>query len=167
MTPEEQAAADAAKAKADAEAGNRTYTEAQMKELIAERDKAKEKLRKIDEEKKKLEDQKLIDEGKTKELLSQREAELAEARKEAEEAKQYKTQKREQLLSKLSDDDKEFADGMNLEKLEKFVDKQTGTNNTQQSQSAGKWKPGTGQDKPKFKTAAENAAWLKENGLAV
>lgn len=168
MTPEEQAVADATKAKADAEASKKTYTEEQMKELIAERDKAKEKLRKIDEDRKKFEDAKLIEEGKTKELLAQRDAELVEARKEAEEAKAYKAQKLQSLMSMLSDDDKEFAEGMNLEKLEKFVEKQTKT--TQQANPPnGQWKPGAKLEKPKFTgpgAAEKNAQWLKSQGLA-
>jgi len=91
---------------------------------------------------------------------------VIEARKEAEEAKIYKANKRETLLSKLSDDDKEFAIDMNLDKLEKFVDKQTGLKNKQQDPPSGQWKPGSKLEKPKFKNAEENAAWLRKQGLA-
>ncbi len=166
MTQEEQQAADAAKAKAEAEAGKKTYSEEQMKELIAERDKAKEKLRKIDEEKKKLDEQRLVDEGKTKELLTQRESELLEARKKAEKLDTYEKTRREILEGKLLDDDKPFTSSMDLDTLEKFVEKQSKQSQHQQH-STEKWKPGSSKQKPVFKTAAENAKWLKEQGLAV
>lgn len=161
----EDTRSDEQQAKADAEASKqeKKYSKAELDEVIAERDKAKEKLRKIDEDRKKLEEQKLIDEGKTKELLAQREAELAEAKKQASEYEAYKTQKREALLSKLSDDDKEFVDGMSLDKLERFVEKQT---NSPKPSSAPVYKPGGTVPRPKFKNAAEFNKWLSDNNLA-
>ena len=161
----EQTTADAEQVKADAEpAKQKTWTDDEVQKIIKERDTAKKKAQAREEQDKAAQEAKMLEEGKTKELLSQREAELAEARKEAEEAKAFKTAQREALLSKLSDDDKGFADGMSLDKLQRFVDKQTHSQSTQRS--AEKWKPGNSTAKPTFKTAKENAEWLKSQGLA-
>lgn len=143
----------------------KVWTDDEVQKIIKERDSAKKKAQAKEEAEKAALEAKMIEEGKTKELLAQREAELAEVRKKAEEFDNYKNTKREQLLSLLSDDDKEFADGMSLDKLERFVEKQT--KQPQQQESSPKWKPGGKLEKPKFKTAEENAAWLRKNGLAV
>lgn len=143
----------------------KVWTDDEVQKIIKERDAAKKKAQAKEDAEKAALEAKMIEEGKTKELLAQREAELAAALKEAEEARQFKTAKRESLLSKLSDDDKEIAAELSLDKLEKFVEKQTKTSpNTPPS---GKFKPGSAMEKPKFKTAAENKAWLIQNGLAV
>lgn len=164
----EEKTADAEQVKADAETKKeKTWTDDEVQKIIKERDSAKKKAQAKEDAEKALQEQKMIEEGKTKELLAQREAELAEARKEAEEARAYKTAKREQLLSKLSDDDKEFVEGMSLDKLERFVEKQTKQTNRQSDPPAGNWKPGSKLEKPRFKNAEEHAAWLLKEGLAV
>lgn len=142
----------------------KVWTDDEVQKIIKERDSAKKKAQAKEDAEKAALEQKMIEEGKTKELLSQREIELAEARKEAEEAKAFKLAQRESLLSKLSDDDKEFVEGMPLDKLQRFVEKQT--KQTQQSPPGGKWKPGGTIPKPVFKTAEENAQWLRSQGLA-
>lgn len=142
----------------------KVWTDDEVQKIIKERDSAKKKAQAKEDAEKAAIEAKMLEEGKTKELLAQREAELAEAKKEAEEARQYKAAKREALLSKLSDDDKEFVDGMPLDKLERFVDKQS-KNTTQPPNS--KNKPGDGLSKPKIRNAEENAAWLRSQGLAV
>jgi hypothetical protein len=157
---------DGEQVKADAEpAKQKVWTDDEVQKIIKERDSAKKKAQAREEQDKAAQEAKMLEEGKTKELLAQREAELAEARKESEEAKAFKTAQRNALLSKLSDDDKEFVEGMSLDKLQRFVDKQTQSQSTQRS--AEKWKPGNATAKPIFKTAKENADWLKSQGLAV
>jgi len=167
----EEAKADAeAKAKADAEASKsatKSYSEEQFKELIAERDKAKEKLRKIEEDKKKAEETKAIEEGKLKEVLASKEAELAAANKKAEAYEAQQTKLRESYLSKLSDEDKELASDIHdLDRLKKFVDKISPQPSTE-NKSQEKWKPGSKLEKPKFKNAAEMYEWLAKNDLMV
>lgn len=152
-------------ADASTEPKAKVWTDDEVQKIIKERDAAKKKAQAKEDAEKAALEAKMLEEGKTKELLAQREAELAEARREAEEAKQYKAAKREALLSKLSDDDKEFVDGMSLDKLERFVEKQS--QNKPQQSSAPVYKPGGTVPKPKFKTAEENAKWLRDNGLAV
>lgn len=160
--------ADAEDVKGGADASTETkakvWTDDEVQKIIKERDSAKKKVSAKEESDKAALEAKMIEEGKTKELLAQREIELAEARKEAEEAKQYKNAKRDSLLAKLSDDDKEFVDGMSLDKLERFVEKQN--QNKPIQSSAPVYKPGGTIPKPKFKNAAENAQWLRSQGLA-
>ena len=166
----EETKADAeVKVKADAEASKsatKTYSEEQFKELIVERDKAKDKLRKIEEDRKKAEEAKAIEEGKLKEVLASKEAELAVANKKAEAYEAQQQKLRESYLSKLSDEDKELASDIHdLDKLKKFVDKITPQQAESKSQE--KWKPGSKVDKPTFKNATEFYKYLDENGLRV
>ena len=130
MTVEEQAAADAAKAKADAEASTnqpKMYPEEEVKKLIAERDKAKEKLRAREEEEKKAKEEAAVANGQAAELLKQRDAELAEAKKIVTAALEKEQKLRESLINKLSDDvDKSVASNIkDLDTLNAFVEKQT------------------------------------------
>lgn len=141
----------------------KVWTDDEVQKIIKERDAAKKKAQAKEEAEKAALEAKMLEEGKTKELLAQREAELAEAKKKAEEYDRYRTQKREALLAKLSDDDKEIAGELSLEKLEKFVEKQ----NPKQQQDQPKYKPGSSTQRPKFKNAEEFNKWLKEQGLAV
>lgn len=159
---------DGEQPKADAEVvAKKTWTDDEVQKIIKERDSAKKKAQAKDDAEKAALEAKMIEEGKTKELLAQREAELAEAKKKADEFDLYKASKRNQLLSKLSDDDKEFAVDMNLDKLEKFVDKQTKQTTQQASPPSGQWKHGSNTPMPKFRNADERAKWLIEQGLAV
>jgi hypothetical protein len=121
MTAEEQAAADAAKVKADAEAkakaeadakdkGQKTYSEEAFKQLIAERDAAKEKARLYDEEKakaeaeaKKASDEKAIAEGNAKKLLAEREAALTEAQKKLTAYEEADKATRQAAIGRLTD----------------------------------------------------------------
>lgn len=152
---------------ADAGAGKgKTWTDDEVQKIIKERDAAKKKAQAKEEAEKAALEAKMIEEGKTKELLAQREAELAEAKKKASEFDQYKAQKREGLLSKLSDDDKEIAAELSLEKLEKFVEKQS-QKSQQQTQETPKYKPGSPGSLPTFKNHSEFQKFMKDNDLLV
>lgn len=124
----EQAAADAAKAKADAEAQKKvdekkTWPDDEVKKIIEERDKAKEKARKYDEEKRKTEEAKAIEEGKLKDVLAQKEVELSEALKKAEAYEAQQKALRDGLLSKVNDPKlKSIAEELSISKLQEFVD---------------------------------------------
>ena len=128
-------AAEEAKAKADAEAakkaldeaskkGEKTWPDSEVKEIIAERDKAKERARKYDEEKKKAEEAKAIEEGKLKEVLAQKEARLAEVEAKAKVYEEQEKAQREELMAKIKDEgDKKIAAELSVGNLRLFVDK--------------------------------------------
>jgi hypothetical protein len=167
MSDEQKADAEQKKEDSSSEQKQKTWTDDEVQKIIKERDTAKKKAQAKDDAEKAATEAKMIEEGKTKELLAQREAELAEAKKKADEYDLYKASKRNQLLSRLSDDDKEFAVDMNLDKLEKFVDKQLKQTTQQASPPSGQWKHGTNTPMPKFRNADERAKWLIAQGLAV
>lgn len=90
-------------ADAGTEKQSKTYTEDYVKELIAERDKAKEKARKYDEEKKKIEEAKAIEDGRLKELLQQKESENLSLKERAEKYELSQNKLREQALARITD----------------------------------------------------------------
>ena len=79
--------------------------EAEIKKIIADRDKAEAKLKEIAEKEKKQAEEKAIADGKTKEILAQKEAELADAKKKAELYEQEQKAIREQALAQITDDE--------------------------------------------------------------
>ena len=107
-----------------------------LQSQIAERD-AKEKQKR---------DADLEKQGEYKKLLDEQKAEMEKYKATASKWNQYETDKRGMLMEQLSEDRREFADGMDLIKLEKFVEseanvvKSVGTNNLPSSQGK---KPGT------------------------
>ena len=101
------------------------WSDDDVKVIIAERDKAKEKARKYDDDKKKAEEAKAIEEGRLKEVLEGQKRELEELRA-------YKTQRdeaekleREELMGKIKDDkDKEIATDLpSVDLVRKYVEK--------------------------------------------
>ncbi len=156
---------DAEKPAADAEAKLseiKTYSDEYVKELIAERDKAKEKARKFDEEKRKAEEAKAIEEGRLKEVLAEKERKLAELEQLQTQVAEERKARRESLIKKLPQDMIEFAPD-DLAKLEKFVEKNSTAQPAPSSEE--RWKPGAGKERPKFRNAQEMYAWLEKNGL--
>lgn len=113
MTPEE-IAAESAKANAEAEAKkragqNKVWDNAEVQKIIAERQEAKDKLRKLElaEEKaqakaKKEADDKLIADGKTSELLTTTQAELSSTKQRLEAFIAKETLRREDAIKKLT-----------------------------------------------------------------
>lgn len=111
------AAADAEQKKLEGASGKtdnpKTWSDDDVKAIIAERDKAKEKARKYDDDKKKVEEAKAIEEGRQNEVI-------VTQRQELETLRAYKTQRdeaekleREQLLGKIKDeDDKKIAEAL-------------------------------------------------------
>lgn len=84
MTEEEKVAADAAQAKADAEAKKaepKNYSEEEFKKVVGDRDKAKKELKEIRDAEEKAKADKLKADGEYKTLLDQKETELAEKAK--------------------------------------------------------------------------------------
>jgi hypothetical protein len=143
----------------------KTYDENYVKELIAERDKAKDKARKFEEQRKKEEEQKAIDEGRLKEVLAQRESELADAKKKADLFEQQQIKLREQLINKLPEDEREFASDINdLDKLSKYVEKRT-TETTTGALVTGKQRKEAG--KPEFKNADDIYNYMQKQGRLV
>jgi membrane protein involved in colicin uptake len=131
---EDNKAAEAAKAKAEADAKaneqQKTYPEAYVKQLIAERDKAKDKARKVEEAEKKALEAKAIEEGKIKEVLAQRESEIAAAREKLTKYEEMETKRREGLISQLPDDKKELYSSVGTDVLEDLVNTLTKRDST-------------------------------------
>ena len=72
---------------------------------------------------------KLVEDGKLKEALDLMTNERNDFKKQAEQWNTYQNTKRESLMDKLTDDtDKSIAEGLSLDKLEKYVTKVTSVN---------------------------------------
>ena len=101
----------------------KVYEESYVKELIADRDKAKAKAREYAELEKKAKEAKSIEDGNIKDVLAQREAELAEARKMLEVVETARQARRTEVLSKITDPGlKEFAEKLSsAEEVERFI----------------------------------------------
>jgi len=178
----EQAAADAAKAKADAvakidelkKAGVKVYSDEEMQEAITRRQEALDKLRVKEEAEKKATDAatKAAEEdakkkGEWKTLLEQKEQEVLKLLEEkktlsekAQKADEAEKALREQTLAKISDPDlKKMAGELSTTSLMAFAEKVT----------TGKITPIAGQQKgnerPSFKNADEMQAYLRANNL--
>ena len=139
----------------------KTYSEEEFKKVIAERDKAKEKVRLIEEAEKKALEAKAIEEGKAKEMLAAKDAELAtvKAKAEAYEAMQEKLKK--QALEKVPPELRHIAEKLSAEDALEFADKL----------STNKVKPFTEKGAPhaepqKFTSATEWERTLRSKGLA-
>ena len=79
---------------------------------------------KMNQTTKQQEENKMVEDGKLKEALNIVQKERDDFKTQAEQWNTYQTNKRESLMSKLTeDDDKSIADGLSLDKLEKYVNK--------------------------------------------
>lgn len=119
----EQKAAEAAntKVEAEAKAKEKTYPEDVVKELIADRDKLKAKLRGVEEKEKKESEQKAIEEGRIKEVLAQKEQALADAQKRLDAITARDAEARKRALEKVTDPAlKKFAE--KFETAEEILD---------------------------------------------
>lgn len=103
----------------------KVWDNAEVQKIIAERQEAKERLRKIDEDTRKASEAKAVEEGRTKELLAEKEKELEQLRKFKESIDAEQSAIRQQALSKLTDEDREIAAELSTAKLLAFVERQT------------------------------------------
>ena len=79
---------------------------------------------KMNQTTKQQQENKMVEDGKLKEALNIVQKERDDFKTQAEQWNTYQTNKRESLMSKLTeDDDKSIADGLSLDKLEKYVSK--------------------------------------------
>jgi hypothetical protein len=79
---------------------------------------------KMNQTTKQQEEAKMVEDGKLKEALNIVQKERDDFKVQAEQWNTYQTNKRESLMSKLTeDDDKSIAEGLSLDKLEKYVSK--------------------------------------------
>ena len=84
---------------------------------------------KMNQTTKQQQENKMVEDGKLKEALNIVQKERDDFKTQAEQWNTYQTNKRESLMSKLTeDDDKSIADGLSLDKLEKYVVKVTNVN---------------------------------------
>lgn len=145
-------------------ASPKTYSEEEFKKAVAERDKAKERLRLIDEETKKAAEAKAIEEGRIKEILADREAKLAEAEKKAKAYEESQAKVREKALANIKDPElKKFAEALpSVEMVLEFSEKVTQTKITPFTD---KTPPAAGEP-IKFKSAREWEKTLREQGQA-
>ena len=81
----------------------KTYSEEEFKKAVAERDKAKAKVREIEDRDKKALEDKAIEEGKLKDVLSQKEAKLAELQAKIDAADAVRQERRAKALEKVTD----------------------------------------------------------------
>jgi hypothetical protein len=146
---------------------SKSYSEEEFKKLIGERDKAKERLRLIDEAAKKATEEKQIQDGKAKELLAEKEARLVELEAKAKAYEDQQGKLRESLLGKLTDEADKIAGEsiQDLDKLSRYVELR--------SQNKGEPFAGKGQGKPGKldihslgKNYGEIEAELRRRGLA-
>ena len=79
---------------------------------------------KMNQTTKQQEEAKMVEDGKLKEALNIVQKERDDFKVQAEQWNTYQTSKRESLMGKLTeDDDKSIAEGLSLDKLEKYVNK--------------------------------------------
>jgi hypothetical protein len=102
----------------------KTFEESEVKKIIEERDKAKAKLRKIDEDAKKAEEAAAIDRGEHEKVIASQREELERLRKLEESYQAEQSAVRNAALAKLSDEDKEIANELSTSKLLAFVERQ-------------------------------------------
>jgi septal ring factor EnvC (AmiA/AmiB activator) len=136
--------------------------EAELKKVIAERDKAKAKLREREDEDRKALEAKAIEEGKIKELLATREAELAELKKYRDSVEAEKQARRAKVLDGIADPEvKKFAEKMSdaseIIEFTKLVEERKLTTHTGNNQK-------TAPEKPKFKSFSEYEQFYNNPG---
>ena len=123
---DDKTVADATETKVDTKSQHDTSTaDAEKKELIAQRDKLKAKLRDFEEKDKKALEDKAIEEGKLKEVLASRDAELSELRQKVAAVETARQADRQRALDKVVDPEfKKFAETMSdASTILEFVDK--------------------------------------------
>ena len=96
---------------------------ARFKEINDKFKTATEELSKIKSANDKAREQKLKEDGKLKELLDEKESLISDLKGKAESWDAYRSERKELLLSKLPEADREDFAGLNLKQLEKVVDK--------------------------------------------
>jgi septal ring factor EnvC (AmiA/AmiB activator) len=143
-------AVEAAEPKVDTQVQD--AAQAELKKVIAERDKAKAKLREREEEDRKAAEAKAIEEGKLKELLTARDTELAELKKYRESVEADRMAQKARALDKVPEAYKKFADKMSdAVEINEFLETlNAGKLTTHTSKS-----PTTAPEKPKYKTHRE------------
>ena len=136
--------------------------EAEKKELIAQRDKLKAKLRDIEEKDRKAAEEKAIEEGKLKEVLSSRDAELAELRKKVETVETARQVERQKALDRVVDPGlKKFAEtmpdaSMILEFIDALAEKKITTHTSNDKKTA--------PEAPKFRNFKDWEDAVSESG---
>lgn len=147
---EAKKAAEAAGKKSD----DKTWSDDEVKKIIAERDKAKEKLRVQDEEKRKAEEAKAIEEGKLKEVLASKETLLAEVQAKLTAYQEAEKADRETLLSQIKDEgDKKIGSELSTANLRLYVEKISKTSGP--SEKRGALGGGDGDDSPYKRKSGE------------
>lgn len=136
--------------------------DAEKKELIAQRDKLKAKLREIEEKDKKAAEAKAIEEGKIKDVLASRESELAELRKKVEAVEAANQAQRAKALERVPDEMRKFAVNMSdaaeiLEFADKIAEKKL-TTHTDKSKA-------TTAEPQKFKSGHEWQRAMLDRGV--
>ena len=126
--------------------------QAELKKVIAERDKAKAKLREREEEDRKALEAKAIEEGKLKELLAGRDAELSELKKYRESVEADRQAQKARALDKVPESYRKFADKMSdAGEINEFLETLNAGKITTHTANA----PKTAPEAPKYKSITE------------
>jgi len=137
--------------------------EAEKKEIIAQRDKLKAKLREIEDKDKKAAEDKAIEEGKLKDVLTNTQAQLADAQKKLETVEAVRVARRQKVLDGIADANlKKFADKMgDAEDIQEFLDTLSTTKITTHNAQ----RPNGGPPEKKYKDAREYLQEQQGGGL--
>ena len=100
-----------------------TIPYARFEEINTKRKDAELKLEKFKEDQKKVNDKKLEEDGKVKELWETEKTEHAKTKIKADEWDKYEKERKEALLGKIPEKDREIYEELSLIKLEKVVEK--------------------------------------------
>ena len=149
------------------EQNNTMIPKARFDEVIAERNTVKERLAEMEEKlkgfldkEKEEEIRKKQEEGKYQEIIEGLKAELEKVKPLAEEYKTFQEQRRSQLIEKLPEDLRKFANPLSLQDLEEFVAVNTKADSKEKPPRPGARKS---EEKPfdwKSASPEERKAWI-------
>lgn len=141
------------------------WTDDEVQKIISERDKSKNKLRNLEEASKKLEEQKLIEDGKLKELLAVRDTQIAELQVKANQYDDDFKRLKEQSLNKIENEDlRNIVSKLNsIDDIAKIVELTSQKNQIKIDNSKTTLKA----PERKFKNFSEMEQYLKSQNLAI
>lgn len=140
------------------------WTDDEVQKIISERDKTKNKLRNFEDGVKKIEEQKLIEDGKLKELLMQKETQLTDLQSKATKYDDDMRKLKEHSLSKIDNEDLRSI-ASKLESVDDIVKIGELTAKSQFKVENGKLPLKSAERK--FKNFQEMEQYLKSQNLAV
>ena len=140
------------------------WTDEEVQKIISERDKSKNKLRSFEDDKKKQEDAKLIEEGKLKELLVDRDRQLIDLQGKATKYDEEMKKLKDNVLSRITDEGARqiIAKLDSIDDISKLAESFQSTKIKVDSSKASNKLP-----EAKFKSYSEFENYLKSQNLAI